>query len=548
MMEISILVGGKAGDGIRAATTLLGRILSRYGYRIFVYDDYPSLIRGGHNFSILRAADHKIYSNRKVVDVLVAFDGKTLEKHLDKVKEDGILIYDEGDKALSEKVSSLSIKSKGVNLKAILEEFGAREVMKNTAAIAYTAKTLGIEFEVVKATIEKFVKNPEINIRIAERAYELAEEEMRVEKLEQEVLPAVLGNEAIALGALAAGLQAYYAYPMTPSTSILHYLAALSREAGVLVVQPENEIAVMLMALGSVYAGRKTMVATSGGGFALMVEGLSLAGQAELPIVIVVSQRAGPSTGVPTYTMQADLHFILNAGHGEFPRFVVAPGDAEEAFSLTALAMNIAWKYQIPAFVISDKHLSESLYSFEIVDGVYEEETKLWNGERDYRRYELTDEGVSPLAFPGEAVVKSNSYAHDEYGITTENAEMIARMQEKNLRKRRALKKEVEGLKSVNVYGDSEEAIITWGSTKGVCVEAAKELGLKVIQPLILEPFTVNEAFQAEKKAVVELNSTGQLARLLRANGINYDATILKYDARPFFLEDLVERLKEVFP
>jgi len=549
MKEISILVGGRAGDGIRAATTLVGRILSRYGFRIFVYDDYPSLIRGGHNFSIVRASERKILANTRNVDVMVAFDEKTVERHGSEL-EGGFLIYDGGNDKLVEKASNF--KSAGIDFKAILEEFKAKSVMKNTAAVGVVAKAIGIDFSTVEEVLRKFVKQPELNIEIAKKAYGLVEVEMPLERLDSEILPTVSGNEAIALGALTAGLEVYYAYPMTPSTSILHFLAANREKFGVTTIQPENEIAVMLMALGSAYSGKRTMVASSGGGFALMVEGLSLAGQAEIPVVIVVAQRAGPSTGVPTYTMQADMHFVLNAGHGEFPRFVVAPGDAEEAFYYTAIAMDMAWKFQISAFVLTDKHLSESLFSFEVgkVGGVGM--LKLWNGEGDhkrYKRYELTEDGVSPLAFPGQTIVKSNSYAHDEYGITTEDAEKIALMQEKRLRKRRKLEEEVERLPAVKVYGSSEDAIVTWGSTKGVCIEVAEILGLKVVQLIVLEPFPVSRVKKEleGKKVVVEVNATGQLARLLKINGIQANDVILKYDGRPFFLEELVERLKEVF-
>lgn len=549
MREISIMVGGKAGDGVRLATTLIARILSNYGYRVFVYDDYPSIIRGGHNFSIVRASEKKIQANRGFVDLLVALDIKTVEKHAHEIVKGGLLVYDSSDKKMEKAVEDLDVESNGLPLSQIVKELNGKPIMRNSAAIGAISKIIGIDFEVVEKVFRKFVpKETELNLKIAKRSYELPTASMRVERLDQEVLPVLLGNEAIALGAIMAGLDVYYAYPMTPSTSILHYLAKIGKKLGILVVQPENEIAVMLMALGSAYAGKRTMVATSGGGFALMVEGLSLSGQAEIPITIVVSQRAGPSTGVPTYTMQADLHFVLNAGHGEFPRFVVAPGDAEEAYYYTALAMNMAWKYQIPSFVLSDKHLSESLFSFEPME-VGEEEPLLWDGEGEYRRYRITENGISPLAFPGETIVKSNSYTHDEYGITTEEAEKVEMMQEKRQIKRRQLEEEVKKMEAVKVYGDGEadEAIITWGSTKGVCVEAAEELGVMVIQPVVLEPFPDFKEYEnLEKKIVVEVNSTGQLMRLLKNNGVEVDEAILKYNARPFFLEELVERLKEV--
>jgi 2-oxoglutarate ferredoxin oxidoreductase subunit alpha len=495
----------------------------------------------------VRASEKKIQANRGLVDLLVALDIKSVEKHAHEIVKGGLLVYDSSDKKMEKAVEDLDVEPNGLPFSQIVKELNGKPIMRNSAAIGAISKIIGIDFEVVERVFRKFVpKETGLNIKIAKRSYELPTTSMRVERLNQEVLPVLLGNEAIALGAIMAGLDVYYAYPMTPSTSILHYLAKIGKKLGILVVQPENEIAVMLMALGSAYAGKKTMVASSGGGFALMVEGLSLSGQAEIPMTIVVSQRAGPSTGVPTYTMQADLHFVLNAGHGEFPRFVVAPGDAEEAYYYTALAMNMAWKYQIPSFVLSDKHLSESLFSFEPKE-VEEEEPLLWDGEGEYKRYRITENGVSPLAFPGETIVKSNSYTHDEYGITTEEAEKVEMMQEKRQIKRKQLEEEVKKMEAVKVYGEANEAIITWGSTKGVCVEAAEELGLMVIQPVVLEPFPDFKKYEnLEKKIVVEVNSTGQLMRLLKNNGVEVDETILKYNARPFFLEELVERLKEV--
>jgi len=539
MNEISILMGGKAGHGIRVATTLIARLLSRYGYRAFVYDDYPSLIRGGHNFSIVRAAEKKVLANTKNVDVIIAFDKQTVEKHAERLKDEGILLHE----------SSIDAEGIAVPFKEIVKEMKGIPIMRNSAAIGSLAKILGMEWNVVEEIFSKFIpRKTELNLQIARKCYDIVEKRFEMEKLDQEMLPVISGNEAIALGALEAGLDAYYAYPMTPSTSILHFLAANSREFDILVVHPENEIAVMLMALGSAYAGGKTMVASSGGGFALMVEGLSLAAQSEIPITIVVSQRAGPSTGVPTYTMQSDLHFILNAGHGEFIRFVVAPGDAEEAYYYTALAMNIAWKFQIPSFVLADKHLSESNYSFDYsLYEVKEEEPLLWDGRGNYLRYGDTESGVSPLAFPSDAVVKVNSYAHDEYGITTEEAEKIVKMQEKRLRKKQALVKYLSSFQQFKEYGkNSDTVVLTWGSTKGAVVEAAEILGLKVVQPIVMEPFPDLSEIREKRVITVEVNATAQLARLLSCNGIEVDRSVLKYDGRPFFVDELVERLEEV--
>ena len=365
------------------------------------------------------------------------------------------------------------------------------------------------------------------------------------------------GNEAVALGAVQAGLEAYIAYPMTPATSVLHYLAAKQKEFNLIVFQDESEISVINAAIGSAFAGKRTMVGTSGGGFALMTEGVSLAAQAEVPVVVVESQRTGPATGVPTYSAQADLLFVLNSGHGDFVRLVVAPGDTEESFYLTGMALNLAWKYQLPALVLIDKAISESTFSFDesVVDKVKPEESLFWNKKGEYQRYLDTKNGISPLAFPGEpnAVIKGTSYEHDEAGITAEeDAKQITAMQDKRMRKYAALSKEIDKPGAVKVYGNkrSDKAIIFWGSTKGAAIEAAEKLNIKAIQPLVLQPFPEKQmakALEGVKTLIsAETNVMGQLAKVLSCEGIKVDDQILKYDGRPFLPEEIEDKLKSL--
>jgi len=548
MKEISILIGGKAGDGIRQAGHTLARLLNRIGYRIFFYDDYPSLIRGGHNFSIIRASKKKIEAHKEKVDLIVALNQDAVEKHKHRLNSGGMILYD------SKKVEAQGV---GVDFMGIVKELEGSPIMRNTAALGALAKVLNIEWPVLESvmmdTIEKEV---DLNIKIARSAYNRVEKAwLSVPKLNQKMLPLISGNEAIALGAVQAGLNMYIAYPMTPASAILHYLAEHEDDLGVVTIHPESEIGVALMALGAAYAGAKTMVGTSGGGFALMTEALSLSGQGEFPIVFVMVQRPGPSTGVPTYTMQGDLSFVINSGHGEFLKVVLAPGNVEEAFYLTGLAMNLAWKFQIPCFVLSDKHLSESIFSFEAdPDKVKPEDPLLWDGQGEYKRYLDTQNGISPLAFPGNsaAIVKVTSYEHDEYGITTEESEQIARMQQKRLRKKKTMEDELARYEQVKVYGDPESktVLLCWGSTKGACIEVAEELGLKVVQPLVLEPLPINSLKKvlsdADKIIDVEVNATGQLAKLLSAHGICIDDMILRFDGRPFTVDFLLEKVKEV--
>jgi 2-oxoglutarate ferredoxin oxidoreductase subunit alpha len=548
MKEISILVGGKAGDGIRQAGHIIARLLNRIGYRIFFYDDYPSLIRGGHNFSIIRASEKRIIAHKDTVDVIVALNQDAVENHKHRLNVGGIILYD------SKKADTEGI---GLDFMNIVKEFEGKPIMRNTAAIGALAGALNIKWSVVEKVFMDAVEHEiDLNLKIARHAYDRIENPLKsVPKLDQKALPLVSGNEAIALGAVKAGLNMYIAYPMTPASAILHYLAAHENELGVVTVHPESEIGVALMALGAAYAGARTMVGTSGGGFALMTEALSLAGQGELPMVIVEAQRPGPSTGVPTYTMQGDLAFVVHAGHGDILRVVLAPGDAEEAFYSAGLAMNLAWKFQIPAFVLSDKHLSESIFSFEAdLDKVKPEEPILWNSQGEYKRYLDTQNGISPLAFPGNpsAIIKATSYEHDESGITTEEPGAISRMQRKRLRKRKTLEDELEKYETVNVYGnaDSKTALLCWGSTKGACIEVAEALNFKVVQPLILEPLPVKALEKAlsgvDKIIDVEVNATGQLAKLISGHGLCIDDMILRFDGRPFTVDVLLDNVKEV--
>ena len=548
MEELSILVGGKAGDGIRQAGQTLARLLTRIGYRIFFYDDYPSLIRGGHNFSIIRASKKKIQAHKEKVDLIVALNQDAVEKHKHRLNPGGVILYD------SKKVEAQGV---GVDFMGLVKELEGSSIMRNTTALGALAKMLNIEWEMLERVItDTMDKKVDLNLKIAQSAYHRVEKAwVSVPKLDQKMLPLVSGNEAIALGAVQGGLNMYIAYPMTPASAILHYLAEHEDDLGVVTIHPESEIGVVLMALGAAYAGVKTMVGTSGGGFALMTEALSLSGQGEIPIVFVVSQRPGPGTGVPTYTMQGDLSFVIHSGHGEFVKVVLAPGDAEEAFYLTGLAMNLAWKFQTPCFVLSDKHLSESIFSFDAdPDKIKPEDPLLWDGQGEYKRYLDTQNGISPLAFPGNpaAMVKATSYEHDEYGITTEDSEQIVRMQQKRLRKKKTLEEELSRCEQVKVYGDPESktVLLCWGSTKGACIEVAEELGLKVVQPLVLEPLPIEPLKKAlsgaDKIIDIEVNTTGQLAKHVSAYGICIDDMILRFDARPFTVDSLLEKVKEV--
>lgn len=554
MNEFSVLIGGRAGFGIDKASLVISSIISRLGYRIYVNRDYPSLIRGGHTFSIIRASRDKVSAHRDSIDILLALNQETLDLHKNRLVSGNVLICD-SDAVDTGSLTGIKEIIK-VPITGIVKELSAEEIMRNTCIVGAFSRSCGIGWDIVESVFKKdLAKDLERNLNVARRGYDGSREVFNVPGLEKGKLPIVTGNEATALGLVKAGLKGYIAYPMTPSSAILHYLAGLSEELGIKVIHPESEISVIMMALGMAYSGERVAVGTSGGGFCLMTEGLSFAGMAELPVVIVLGQRPGPSTGLPTYSCQTELDFALSAGHGEFTRFIVAPGDAEEAYYAAQLAMHLSWKYQMPSIILTDKILAEGYFSFDIskckpinIDG-----PALWDKTGNYNRYFDTTTGVSPLAFPSEkgAVVKASSYEHDETGVTTESALLTVKMQDKRLRKERYLAKELERYDCVKVYGDkkSRKAIICWGSNKGVCIEVAASLGLKVIQPTVMSPFPAAQLKSAlegvDRLVAVENNATGQLARLISCHGRKADSVILKYDGRSFGLEELEAKMKE---
>jgi len=548
MEEFSILVGGEAGQGSRKAGLLLGKILLEWGWQVFIYDDYQSLIRGGHNFSLIKASQKKPLGVDLSLDLLFALDEKTVEFHRQKLKETGILVYN------ASKISNIR-EGLGLPLEQWVKEAEGVSLMENVALVGAATKILGISWGVAEKVIrEEFgSQTGRKNLKIAQLAFGSCKTLFRISRLKSGGKILLAGNEAIGLGMIKAGLDSYFAYPMTPASGILHFLAKKQKEADLKVCQLESEVGVVNAALGASFAGSRVAVGTSGGGFALMTEGLSFAAQGEVPLLIVEGQRAAPATGVPTYTAQGDLLFALHAGHGDFLRFLIAPGDGEEAAFWAGEALNLAWKYQTPVILLVDKQICESTFTVreKIFSKIKPGNFLLTNSSGEYFRYKNTSSGISPLAFPGEKgrVVKVSGYEHDERGLTVEEAKLVRKMQEKRLKKFQRMKKAVGKLPAVNIGGkkNSRTALIAWGSVKGVALEVAEKRGLKLIQPVVLQPFPekqMKEALKGAKRViVVENNALGQLAEILPKYGIKVDDKILKYDGRPFWLKELDEKL-----
>ncbi|MFW6141875.1 MAG: 2-oxoacid:acceptor oxidoreductase subunit alpha [Candidatus Saliniplasma sp.] len=547
MDRFTYIVGGKAGEGVKKAGSAATNLFRSLGRRTFEMDDYQSVIRGGHNFSVVSSSTDDIYSHYMKADVIVNLDDRSYNIHKDHLKEDGLMIYNSGDTEDGDGV--------GLPIDKTSKKYSKPQLIKGVAGIAVLTYVIGMSKKELKRIVEKeYSRGVEENISFAEDIYEAAEEKID-KKFEldegEHDLPVLSGNQSISLGASAAGLDMYIGYPMTPASSILHFFAANKEKLKVMPIHPENEIGVANMAVGATMPGARVMVGSSGGGMALMEETMSLAGMSESPVLFVLASRPGPSTGVPTYTEQADLRFALNQGHGDFPMIVASPGSIEEAFYLAGEMLNLVWKYQTPGILLTEKHLSESSMTVDLDPSKVEwADPKKFEGE-DYKRYEVTEDGVSPLKFPpSEEVIKWNSYESDEKGITTEEPEIVTEMHDKRRTKDDTIMYDLKEVNTVNEFGEEGPVIFTYGSTT-MSVREALEVGdmeAKVVQPVYLRPFPIweMEEYMDEDAIVVEQSSMCQFATLLRDKcNIVPKTVIRKYDGRPFEPSELAEKLKE---
>jgi len=550
-MEKTILIGGKAGQGSAFTSHLIGKIFCNLGYYVFNYRDYPSLIRGGHNFNVLKISDKPVYSHENKYDIILALDQKTIDLHHKNLKKDGFII---GNKNLKPKGKTFRFLDTDV----ILKKLKAPKIFENNIFIGYLFKYFGINKNILLKVIEKkFKKGAALIKKAVEEGYNLnnylLEKKERIKKIGK-ARYFVSGNEAVSIGSLAAGLDIYIAYPMTPATPVLHFLAKRQLKHNILVLQLENEIAVVNAALGASFAGAKTMVGTSGGGFALMTEALSLAGMSEVPLVAYLAQRTAPSTGVPTYNSQADLKFALNCGHGEFPKIVVAPGDPQEAILRTQEALYLSSKYRNLVVIVSDKHLGESNYAFDEIkkSPLSTKRFILKRPPKNYKAYKITQTGISSRAVPGQGpVVLATSYEHNEYGHTIEDSSWTVKMNNKRFKKVKYFSREINKFNPTTLYGKGKNLIISWGSTKGAIIDTISKLNnFRFLQVSYISPFpkqrVLNEIKKSKKVVLVENNATGLLGDIIaEQTGFIIKEKILKYDARPFTPEDLIKKLKK---
>ncbi len=578
MTDLQWLVGGEAGYGIMTSGATVGKIFTRLGLSVFDYVEYPSLIRGGHNAYYVRGADFEISSQKKPVDILVALNRDTIDKHKSELSSTAAIIFDPNVVKIEPSEFGPTILLCPVPLLEITKQLQIDRLMINTVSIGASLALFSSDFSVLEQIMKDVFgrKGEQIvteNVNATKAGFDFVTKEfaskfaIKVQKTEQKNL-LIGGGEAVAFGAIRAGVKAAYIYPMTPINSIMITLTANALKYNIVTKEPEDEIAGLNMAIGSGFAGVRSMVATSGGGFSLMVEAVGLASQTETPVVIVMGMRPGPATGMPTWTGQGDLRFVMHAAQDDFPRVVLVPGDFEEAFEYSMKAFNLAEKYQMPVILLVDKYLMEghgtvAAEQFKVQSSKFKvERGKILSDEdaskeTDYKRYLLTDDGISPRSIPGQkgAIALSGSDEHDERGLYDEEAENRTKMMDKRFKKLETMLPEIPG---PEWYGnpDAPLTLVLFGSTKLPAMEAMRWLQKENINVNILKisyilPFRSDlitpELKKAKKTLILEGNKTGQLEGLIREKtGMQFEHNFRKYDGRPFYPEEIVAKVKEL--
>ncbi len=561
--DLSFLVSGEAGQGLQTFEQLMVRVFKLSGLHVFSYSEFMSRIRGGNNSTQIRISSQGVASCTRRIDIMVPLHEGAMERFRERITPATVIL---GEKEFMDRAyTGGGYPIVDMPLSRMAGEMGG-QVYVNVILTGVFSGLFGVGQDLLEDQVRQaFGRTGDVraaaNIAAARTGYEKGSHLLRsgqalpVIERSDAVKDSLLMNgvDAVVLGCLAGGCTFISSYPMSPSTNVLVLLARYAEEFDLVVEQAEDEISAVNMALGSWYAGGRALVTTSGGGFALMVEGLSLAGCIESPLVIHIGQRPGPATGLPTRTEQADLEHALYAGHGEFPRLILAPGTPEEGFTLTRHAFTMADRYQIPVILLTDQFYLESncvVQHLDIPEPLYEH--AVVETDPAYMRYRLTDTGISPRGVPGfgQGLVCVDSDEHDEYGFITEDAKVRTAMVDKRLRKLGAMQNECIPPTLVGPEG-SRFLVVGWGSTFPVVKEALGVLGrddlafLHFSQVYPLPTRTVEILDRSQRRIVIENNATAQFARLIRQHtGIVFDGKILKYDGMPFLLEEVVEQLE----
>ena len=576
-VDLSIAIGGAAGQGIATPGDILARIFVRRGLHLNAYNAYQSIVRGGHIFLTLRTSDAPVLSFGDKLDILLALNQDTMDRHLKLMKPGSSVLYNK-DK-IKPNAAAPGIELCPFSVKELAPQVKG-DLVQNTIALSAVLRLIGVEFKTLEDILTlQFKRKGEAviaeNVGVARAGYEYAAGFKPIPfSLPDTGKPLAFfeGNQALAMGGAAAGVRFYCAYPMSPSSGVLHWMARHARRLGIMVRQVEDEIGVINMAIGAAHAGCRAMCATSGGGFALMTEGLGAAAMMEIPLVCINVQRAGPATGVPTKTEQGDLWQVMGAGQGDYPRIIVAPTNISDCFKTVPQLFNLADKFQCPGIILSDLLLSEGRSSIDpaeldfsvpiergAVIGLNGSLPPLNGG---YKRYELTETGVSSRAIPGtpgfEHVVATDDHDEDGVLISDEytNPHKRQAMHEKRMRKMETILPLIE---PPQLWGadDAQVTLLGWGSTEGVIREAIQKLAseegidanalqIKWIVPLHVAAIT-STLSKSKKIVIVENNYSGQFARYLRSEtGIVADAHIRKYDGEPFMPHHIVDGVKEI--
>jgi 2-oxoglutarate ferredoxin oxidoreductase subunit alpha len=566
-------ITGKAGEGVMLAAKLFAQVVKRHGLADFTYLEYPSLIKGGHQTGQVYAHAESATCQKRKIEALIAINQDGMRQHTAELTAETIVIYN-SDAGPVDQTAYRQITQHIFELPlfSLSKENTGDLIATNIICVALSAHLYGLDINLTKQSIlDDLAGKPQEIIDKDLKAFDIGLA-LAQEKLPQlkTILPSqdnkilVNGNEAIGLGALAGGCQFFSAYPMTPASALLHFMAEQQKNYPVVVKHAEDEIAAINQAIGASFAGVRAMTGTSGGGLALMTEAVSLASITETPLVIMNGQRVGPATGLPTWTEQADLSFVLTMGHGEIQRVVLTPGTIAEHFALTKLAFHLAEKYQIPVFVMSDKFALESYHSLVKPDDLSNIERQSLAEATDlpednsYRRYKITENGISKRSYPSQphGLNLTNSYEHDEYGYATEDAQPTINQVDKRTRKMNGILSELPAPVLIGP-AQADVTLVGWGSTILVLQEVIKQLAqqpinktvnvihLPSVWPFPAEAFT-NLAKNAQKLVMIEGNSTGQAEKLIRQEtGITFSDRVHRYDGRPFYAEDLIDYLSK---
>jgi len=577
-IDLSIAIGGAAGQGIATPGDILARIFVRRGLHLNAYNAYQSIVRGGHIFLTLRTSDEPVLSFGDKLDVMIPLNQDTMNRHLGLMKAGSTVLYNgdkikPGDAETGVQLCPFSVKELAPKIKG--------DLVQNTIALAAVLQLIGVEFKILEDILTLQFKRKgqaviDENVGVARAGYDYAAARFKPLTISLpdtgRRLAFFEGNQALAMGGAAAGVRFYCAYPMSPSSGVLHWMARHARQLGIMVRQVEDEIGVINMAIGAAHAGCRAMCATSGGGFALMTEGLGAAAMMEIPLVCINVQRAGPATGVPTKTEQGDLWQVLGAGQGDYPRIIVAPNNIPDCYKTVPQLFNLVDKFQCPGIIISDLLLSEGRSSVDpteldfsvpinrgAVIGLNGATPPLNGG---YKRYQLTEDGISTRALPGtpgfEHVVATDDHDEDGVLISDEytNPHKRQAMHEKRMRKMESILSLID---APSLWGaeNAQVTLLGWGSTEGVIREAIEKLAkeenitanllqIKWILPLHVAAITLTLS-KSNKVVIVENNYSGQFERYLRSEtGIVADGHIRKYDGEPFMPHHIVDGVKAI--